>query len=859
MDFLIPVSRPGWAASIGLIHVALVLLAGYFVPLTGQVSSVLVSLYFPQAWLAGALLGGLAWLIWRWRWIIWGASLLANLYVATELPAAMYFGRHVSAEMLREGLASPHLLNSALAELNLPFYLLMAVCLGVHGWMARALWNQRTAREAIVAPGRRRLAGATLASMALIGALGLAVGTTAAPQHPLLYLLRSSADDDARLTAPAQERPVSELPTVPDNEAALFAALPSRPGTADGSMPNIVLIVLESTGALQVAPDGKLDAKVTPHLASLHQAGGVLFDAVYVNFPGTLPANIALNTGGHYPTWTSPSTVVQRPWQGPLLARDLAKAGYRTGLFAAADLTYLGLDRFLVQANYDRFVHFGNLPKPDMAREKLDSWGGRDDLMAQRAISWAVPANPAKKPFFLQFMSNAPHHPYSVPESFGQATGNSRLERYKHALSYADQAVGRIVSAIKQAGLQRNTVFVITGDHGDSFGEHGSHGHRESGYDEAVRSFALIALPPGRVAMHRSQRIAALDHIYPTIMALARPIPDTGDSLLSPTWRTGPRFFQYKNRPGAWGVRDGNWKYLAQPAGEPKLFDLSNDPFEKNNLAGQYPERLRRYEDHCARWYVERDKQFLSLQQGASSAAGLNSAQLKEPGLKHLLIGYGMATGDDFRVVQADAFNPRERLFVESVWLGATESAEAVYVWTAPDGTVTRQTMGLSASMQTRREPAHLPLPMQAGTWSLQALLDGKAVGRQQFRVLAENPLHLNGDPVKLIEAARAKLLSLSVGEMTQAHQVVERHRFAPTEGFVIRSHWLPGLMDEPFEYVLVSPKGQQMPFPFILLPDTVKLDRQITPPVPMWQGNWTVRLQGAQGLLAETVFLIEE
>lgn len=850
-------SRTGWAVSIGLIHLTLVLLAGSFVPVDEQGLSAGARLYFPEAWLAGALMGGLAWLFWRWRWMVWGASLLANLYVVAELPAAMYFGRHVRAEMLREGLASSHLLSSALAELGLPFYLLLAACVGVHGWMAHALLDQRPAREAVALTRRGRLAGATLAGIALIGALGLATGM-AAPQHPLVYLLRSTLDDHVRIAAPAREHPAGDPQTAPDDEAALFAALPTRPGTADGSMPNIVLIVLESTGAIQVAPDGKLDPKVTPTLARLHEAGGILFDAVYANFPGTLPANIALNTGGHYPTWTSPSTVVQRPWQGPLLARDLAKAGYRTGLFASADLSFLGLDRFLVQADYERFIHFGNLPEDDREREKLDSWGGRDDLMAQRAIKWALPVLPARKPFFLQFMSNAPHHPYSVPEEFGRA-GDTRRERYKHALRYADQAVGGIVAAIERAGLRDNTVFVITGDHGDGFGEHGRHGHRESGYDEAVRSFALVGLPPGRIATQRSRRVAALDHIYPTVMALARPNPDSSDSLLSPTWRTGLRFFQYQTRPGAWGVRDGRWKYLSQPGGEPQLFDLSLDPQEKNNLAGRHPERVRLYEEHSAHWYVERDKKFLSLQQGTSSAPELDSAQLKEPGLKHLHIGYGVAAHGDLRVVQAETFNPREPLFVESVWLGATRPTEALHVWTAPDGTATRQAMELSANVQTRREPARLPLPMQVGTWSLQALLDGKVVHSQTFRVLARNPLHLDGDPVQLVQAAGAKLLSLSVGEMTQAHQVVEKLRFTPTEGFVIRSHWLPGSMDEPFQYVLVSPKGQQMSFPFKLLPDTVKQDRQITPPVPMWQGTWTVRLQGAQGVLAETRFVVGE
>jgi hypothetical protein len=49
------------------------------------------------------------------------------------------------------------------------------------------------------------------------------------------------------------------------------------------------------------------------------------------------------------------------------------------------------------------------------------------------------------------------------------------------------------------------------------------------------------------------------------------------------------------------------------------------------------------------------------------------------------------------------------------------------------------------------------------------------------------------------------------------------------------------------------------MSFPFNLLPGTVKQDRQITPPVPMWQGNWKVRVEGAQGVLAETLFVVGE
>ena len=200
--------------------------------------------------------------------------------------------------------------------------------------------------------------------------------------------------------------------------------------------------------------------------------------------PGTLPANIALYTAAFDGPWTSPSTVVQRPWQGPLLARDLAeKPGYRTGLFAAADMSFPRADCFLIQANYERFIHSGICRRPTWRAKNSTVGADGDDLMAQRAIGWARPYT-GKKTVLPGIMSNAPHHPYSVPEDFGHAAGDSRLERYKHALTYADQAVGRIVGAMGRPACAKHGV-VVTGDHGDGFGEHGRHGHRESGYDEA--------------------------------------------------------------------------------------------------------------------------------------------------------------------------------------------------------------------------------------------------------------------------------------------------------------------------------------------------------------------------------------
>ncbi len=698
----------------------------------------------------------------------------------------------------------------------------------------------------------------------MIGSAGLALWFGVASQHPLVFLLGSAWSAEGRIASAKMPLafPRLRFGTVADtpSDSALFADLQTRLAVSGKPSPNIVLIVLESVGAQQIAPQGKLNQAVTPHLHRMHKAGGVLFDSVYANFPGTLSSNIAINTGGRYPTWTSPATVVGRPWDGPLLARDIAEAGYRTGLFAAADLSYLGLDKFLGQAGYDQLIHFGTLPAEDQQRERLDSWGGRDDLMMQRAIHWALPPERSGKPFFLQFMSNAPHHPYAVPEGFDYPIGEGRRERYMRALAYADQAVGQLVTAIEKAGLRDNTIFVVTGDHGDGFGEHGAHGHRESGFDEAVRGFVLLGFPPDLIHPHQSRRVAMLDYLYPTLMALAGSGGQANDGLLSTTLIPRLHFFHFQIRPGAWGVRDGQWKYLAQPGNNALLFDLVADPGEQHNVSERYPERMAVYDALCANWYVSKDREFLTLQRGGTDMAALDQDKLMEPGLKHLRIGYGLVTSEaTFQVVQADAFHPEEPVFIEAVWLGYQEPREVSYVWVAPDGATQRQQLGLGDSLQTRRERARLPMPMQIGRWAMQVFVDGNMVRNQWFQVSSGQQRKLLSDPGLLTKATAAKLQSLMVGEKTATHQVTEKQRFLPVEGFVIRSQCLPGLMDEAFEYELISPKGQRMVFPFTLLAGTIKQDREIMPPIPMWQGIWKVQLNGPEGLLAETRFEIQE
>jgi len=179
---------------------------------------------------------------------------------------------------------------------------------------------------------------------------------------------------------------------------------------------------------------------------------------------------------------------------------------------------------------------------------------------------------------------------------------------YDGEIKLTDEAIGRVLKALRNLGLFDNTIIVITADHGEPFLDHGIFGHGLTLYNDAVRVPLLMRVPG------MSSRGALVDDvvsgidIMPTLLRLlavpgefkmqgsdisavfqdAQSDVGNGESVAE-TWLFGFRQ----------ALQDKEWKIIFNRDGEGEyyqLFNLADDPGERADLAGSQPERLAEYQ-----------------------------------------------------------------------------------------------------------------------------------------------------------------------------------------------------------------------------------------------------------------------
>jgi arylsulfatase A-like enzyme len=173
----------------------------------------------------------------------------------------------------------------------------------------------------------------------------------------------------------------------------------------------------------------------------------------------------------------------------------------------------------------------------------------------------------------------------------------SRWQARARTLMAVDDAVGRIVAALKRTHRLRNTLIVFTSDNGNSLGEHRL-GYKMNAYEESIR-VPLIVRWDGRVpGGTRSRRLVTNIDMAPTFAAVAgAPIPSwvNGVSML-PLLRHGRSirgsfliehvFSERPEDPPTYcAIRTGRWKLVHYSNSDLEFYDLRRDPWELHNLA----------------------------------------------------------------------------------------------------------------------------------------------------------------------------------------------------------------------------------------------------------------------------------
>ncbi len=200
--------------------------------------------------------------------------------------------------------------------------------------------------------------------------------------------------------------------------------------------------------------------------------------------------------------------------------------------------------------------------------------------------------------------------PSFLRESEGRVRWNQRfsneglyqysVKQYYRLITGLDEAVGKIVSFLKQRQLYDKTCIIFTSDNGIFLGEHGLAG-KWWGYEESIRT-PLILKPTEMPAVQRVSAMTLNVDLYPTLFELAGlvvPKLTQGVSLvplvtgISNSIRNEWLYEYPLEYPGIArneGIRTDRYKYLKyidkQEDGK-FFFDLENDPFEEYNLVNQ--------------------------------------------------------------------------------------------------------------------------------------------------------------------------------------------------------------------------------------------------------------------------------
>jgi len=433
----------------------------------------------------------------------------------------------------------------------------------------------------------------------------------------------------------------------------LALAACSRPTPPE--KPNVLLITVDTLRADRVGAYGyALDT--TPHIDAL-AARGVRFADTTVPWPKTWPSMAAMVTG-KYPQTNGIRLRPRRPLpaENVTLAEALRDAGYATGAVVAN--VNLGRN-FGFDQGFDHFVEswadeakrltgktsFRNAPGlvkrftngrivTDQGLAALDALGAGKD-----------------RPFFLWVHYIDPHGPYLPPPQYAQLFEGAHPSRlvpledlpsyqlqtdprtglvsndigfyatqYDREVRSVDDQIGRLLAGLDARGLTRDTLIVLTADHGESMDENGYYlEHGNVPYQTNAAAPLIFALdgrfdggdviedPVGVIDVF-STVLAATGTPAPPGVVAANLVPVVEGAADAPSYV----FMEAgKYEPFQLAVRKGSWKlvHLRSPKdrewlGKPELalYDLSRDPTEQNDVAAEHPELVAELGTALAEW-----------------------------------------------------------------------------------------------------------------------------------------------------------------------------------------------------------------------------------------------------------------
>jgi arylsulfatase A-like enzyme len=402
--------------------------------------------------------------------------------------------------------------------------------------------------------------------------------------------------------------------------------------------PNVLFILADDLGYGDLSCYGRPEYK-TPVLDSM--AGeGIRFTDSYANGDVCTPTRVAFHTGryqhrlpiGLQQPLQDANSELGIPIEHPTISSLLKANGYETALVGKWHVGNApqfnpvrhGYDEFfgIVGSSQDYFTHRNTAGVMDLYENEkpVEVEGYLTDLFTERGVQ--IIRRKRTRPFYLSMHYNAPHWPWQGPNDKDAAlreNGRAAANRpgsdqvFGEMMKSMDAGIGRLLDALRTAGVERNTLVIFTSDNGgERYSRNWPFSFRKGSlWEGGVRVPAIVrwigVVPGGKTT---DQAAITLDWTATIVKTTATnprsDYPLEGADLMPVC--TGQRssfertLYWRNNRHQA--TRSGTWKYLREGDNE-HLFDLVSDPGEKADLKNQQAAVFERLKGNYQKWNNE--------------------------------------------------------------------------------------------------------------------------------------------------------------------------------------------------------------------------------------------------------------
>lgn len=410
-------------------------------------------------------------------------------------------------------------------------------------------------------------------------------------------------------------------------KALPFLFLSLQAALCAAGKPNFLIIYTDDLGYGDVSTYHASDV-TTPNIDQLAK-DGMLFSQMRANCTVCSPSRAALLTGVYADRAGVPGVIRNDPKNSwgyldpniPTLADKLRQGGYSTAIIGK---WHLGLEipNLPNERGFDHFHGFlgdmmdsylthtrGGEKLMRLNSEIISPKGHATELFSEWACDYLRGQKGAGKPFFLYLAYNAPHFPIEPPKEWldkvkARSPGlNPKRAKNVAFVEHLDHYIGTVLAALKESGLEENTVVVFTSDNGGSLPHAQNNdpwrGGKQDHYDGGLKVPFVVRWPGNTKPGSKSEYEGLVFDVHPTFLQLAgmTPAPGLDAQSLVPvlkggeTKRPGDLYFVRREGGAHKGesyhaiVKDG-WKLMQNDPFSPlQLYHLSDDPKEGNNLA----------------------------------------------------------------------------------------------------------------------------------------------------------------------------------------------------------------------------------------------------------------------------------